>query len=124
MELESYTCENCILQRLEVVYHLFLRCNFARACWESIGVLTPRVNCPMRAVTRIKRQLKMPSAMEIIILMAWSIWKCRNGWLFENIAPTVARCRIFFAQELKWLQLRVNPSIRASLSSWMDQVDL
>jgi hypothetical protein len=39
MELESYTCENCILQRLEVVYHLFLICNFARSCWESIGVL-------------------------------------------------------------------------------------
>jgi hypothetical protein len=46
MELESYTCENCILQRLEVVYHLFLRCNFARACWESIGVLTTKGQLP------------------------------------------------------------------------------
>jgi hypothetical protein len=25
MELESYTCENCILQRLETWSHLFLR---------------------------------------------------------------------------------------------------
>jgi hypothetical protein len=124
MELESYTCENCILQRLEIVYHLFLRCNFARSCWESIGVLPPRINCPMRAVARIKRQLRVQCDMEIIIQMAWSIWKCRNGWLFENIAPTVQRCRFLFAQELKWLQLRVNPSTGAVLASWMNQVDL
>jgi hypothetical protein len=30
--LESYTCENCIWQREETLYHLFLRCNFAKAC--------------------------------------------------------------------------------------------
>jgi hypothetical protein len=32
MELESYTCENCILQRNETIYHLFLRCNFVKNC--------------------------------------------------------------------------------------------
>jgi hypothetical protein len=38
MYLDSYTCDLCILQRLETSAHLFLRCNFAKACWASIGV--------------------------------------------------------------------------------------
>jgi hypothetical protein len=39
MEFEFYICENCILQKNETVYHLFLRCNFTRNCWDSIGVV-------------------------------------------------------------------------------------
>jgi hypothetical protein len=38
MTLESYSCENCLWQREETLYHLFLRCNFAKACWNSIGI--------------------------------------------------------------------------------------
>jgi hypothetical protein len=37
MQLDSYTCDNCILQLKETVLHLFLRCNFARRCWLMIG---------------------------------------------------------------------------------------
>jgi hypothetical protein len=50
MQLDYYTCENCILQMIKSNYHLFLRCSFAKTCWESIGVITPRVSCPQRAV--------------------------------------------------------------------------
>jgi hypothetical protein len=32
MTLESYSCENCLWKREETLYHLFLRCNFAKAC--------------------------------------------------------------------------------------------
>jgi hypothetical protein len=87
MHLGSYVCENCILQKVETVYHLFLRCNFAKNCWRSIGVTPPRVNCPQRAATSITRQVQVQGALEIMILITWSIWKCRNGWIFENIPP-------------------------------------
>jgi hypothetical protein len=46
MQLDSYTFENCILQKVESNYHLFLRCSFAKNCWASIGVTTPRISCP------------------------------------------------------------------------------
>jgi hypothetical protein len=36
-DLESYTCDMCILHRLESSTHLFLR-NFAKAYLSSIGV--------------------------------------------------------------------------------------
>jgi hypothetical protein len=38
MILDSYTCDLCILQLLETNAHLFLQCNFDKACWNSIGV--------------------------------------------------------------------------------------
>lgn len=41
MELDSYTCENCILQKEEIVVHLLIRCNFAKKCWQTIGLTRP-----------------------------------------------------------------------------------
>jgi hypothetical protein len=38
MDLDCYSCELCLRHRLEKVTHLFLRCSFAKACWNSIGV--------------------------------------------------------------------------------------
>jgi hypothetical protein len=73
MELESYTCENCIWQKEETLYHLFLRCNFAKACWNSIGMNPPRIAQPEEASANLKQQLNVPFFMEIIILMTWSI---------------------------------------------------
>jgi hypothetical protein len=82
MTLESYSCENCIWQKEETLYHLFLRCNFAKACWNSIGMTPPRITNPKEASTNLKQQLNVPFSMEIVILMTWSIWKCRNhGYL-------------------------------------------
>lgn len=38
MNLDSCTCELCILQKRETVNHLFFQCNYARACWNQIGI--------------------------------------------------------------------------------------
>lgn len=37
MELDNYTCDLCIMQKLETVTHLFISCNFAKSCSASIG---------------------------------------------------------------------------------------
>jgi hypothetical protein len=124
MYLDSYSCENCILQRQETVYHLFFRCNFATRCWESIGLNPLRVICPQKAVIRLKRQLRHDSAIEIIILYAWCIWKCRNGWIFKNEAPTVIRFRLLLTQELRLLQYRVKEEIAENIVQWMQSVQL
>jgi hypothetical protein len=52
MQLDDYTCEMCIWQREETIYRLFLSCNFARACWDSIDLFGPITTNPEIAVQR------------------------------------------------------------------------
>lgn len=93
MVLESYSCELCILQRPETTEHMLLRCNFAKACWSSIGVTYVSSRTAFQIFRRMKQQLGVGFAMEVIILMSWSIWTTRNDWIFNNQDPLVANCK-------------------------------
>jgi hypothetical protein len=118
------TQENYIIQKSESVYHLFLRCKFAERCWRSIGVLPPRISCPRRAVKRLARQIHHACSLEIIILIASSIWKCRNGWIFENIPPTFERCWKFLGEELGLPSYRLRPHLADNLALWIQSMYL
>lgn len=87
MQLDSFVCELCILQRPETSVHLLLRCNFAKACGASIGVYYNSSRPVFEIFRRIKLQLGVSFFMEIIILMASSIWTSRNDWIFNNLDP-------------------------------------
>jgi hypothetical protein len=39
--------------------------------------------------------LDVPFFMEIIILMAWSVWTVRNDWVFNNIDASAMQTKIF-----------------------------
>jgi hypothetical protein len=54
MPLDSYTCDNCILQLEETFLHLFFRCNFARRCWLLIGITPPRTTDLINTLLRIR----------------------------------------------------------------------
>jgi hypothetical protein len=57
--------------------------------------------------------------MEIIILMAWSIWNTRNDWIFSELDPSVQRCRDKFVREFSLLLLRAKPASIPALQSWL-----
>jgi len=68
MELESYTCGLCVPQKLEKNAHLFLRCNFARACWASIGasvIITRPLLSIFKMIKEIKRNYKCHSSWKL-----------------------------------------------------------
>lgn len=70
MVLDSYVCEVCILQREETIIQLFIRCNFAKACWVSIGIRLP-VHLPILALIKfLKGKLDVPFYMDIAIISA------------------------------------------------------
>jgi hypothetical protein len=50
----------------------------------QIGVNVPTWLKLARATRHIKRLLRVPFAMEIIIIMCRCIWTERNDWLFNN----------------------------------------
>jgi hypothetical protein len=60
MPLDSYTCDNCILQIEETPIHLFFRCNFARRCWLLLGLLPPCSTDLLHTLIRIRSRLQVP----------------------------------------------------------------
>jgi hypothetical protein len=58
------------------------------------------------------------------MLMAWSIWKCQNGWIFDNMPPTVEGSRAFLRKEIIHLLLRLKPRVSENLVSLMQYVQL
>nr|TKW38199.1 hypothetical protein SEVIR_1G098100v2 [Setaria viridis] len=122
MALESYNCELCIRQKRETTYHLFFRCNFAKACWRSIGITYVHTRTILNILEQLRRKLGTPFSMEIIILMEWSIWTTRNNWMFNNIDPLSLECKRKFVSELKDLSIRINQRHRSRLEDWIQSL--
>jgi hypothetical protein len=77
---------------------------------------------PHRAVRHIKRQFRVPFALELITIMCWSIWTERNAWIFGNEAPTVTSCRETFKRELSMVVLRSRKRYTSALSQWLQSL--
>ncbi|KAG2555792.1 hypothetical protein PVAP13_8NG032700 [Panicum virgatum] len=122
MELDSVICDLCILQRLKTSTHLILRCSFAKACWDSIGVRFASKRPLLQIFEKIKRGLGVPFVLDIIILMAWSIWTMRNDWVFNYMDPSIQDCMRKFCKEFKLLLHRVNQSIGETMEALLDSV--
>jgi hypothetical protein len=119
MLLDSYTCENCILQHGETILHLFLRCNFARRCCLMIGITPSSTTDLVHALLRIRVRLKVPWRMEIIIIMSWCIWRSRNNWIFNEISPTVEACREMLKGEMRLICHRIKSGVGDRIRRWI-----
>jgi hypothetical protein len=59
---------------------------------------------PQRVVRCIKRTLRVPFAMKIIIIMCWRIWTSRNSWLFKDEDATIEKnAKILSRRSSPWL---------------------
>jgi hypothetical protein len=119
MPLDSFTCDNCILQIEETSIHLFFRCNFAKRCWLLLGLLSPGATDLLHTLLRIRRRLQVPWRLEAIIIMTWCIWRCRNNWIFNKIPPSVPECKAMFRSEIALLCHRVKPALKEDITSWL-----
>jgi hypothetical protein len=120
--LESYTCELCLHQRIETLRQLFISCPFAKNCWSSIDVTMAKWLRPERATTYLKWAINKLFAMEIIIIMCWSIWKQRNAWIFNAEDPSVARCFWRFKSEFALVILREKSAKQSPMNQWLESL--
>jgi hypothetical protein len=67
----------------------------------------------------IRRKFGVTFFMEIIVLMARSIWTVRNDWVFNNIDPSVQRCKDKFAGEFSLLLHRFKPDKASFMNVWL-----
>nr|TKW31626.1 hypothetical protein SEVIR_2G117900v2 [Setaria viridis] len=120
MHLDSNICEMCIHQKREMVTHLFLRCNFAKACWNSVGISFVSTRSSVHIFNQIRRHLNTSFFMEIIILMSWSIWTTRNDWTFNNVDPLISGTRSKFLTELSLVAShRMNSVLSQECLDWI-----
>jgi hypothetical protein len=100
--------------------HLFLTCPFAAECWDHI--------CPQRnrslviedAIKDVKNKLRIPFAMDIIVLTTWSIWIVRNNRIFNNKRPSLASWRAILHEELRLLGHRIKNKFKEQFFSWFE----
>ena len=74
MDLPSYDCVLCSTHSVETVEHLFLHCPFALDSWSLVLLQVPQLIDPHLVLQAFKENLAVPFFMEIIVLLAWSIW--------------------------------------------------
>ena len=115
MDLPSYNCVLCSSQVEESRFHLFLDCLFAQRCWEILG-LQINDNDPLRIIEDFNNQLNIPFALEVIIIMTWSIWMARNDLIFKNIAASLISVRSRFKVEFALFVLRAKHSSQLAMS--------
>nr|TKW22726.1 hypothetical protein SEVIR_4G247000v2 [Setaria viridis] len=120
MNLDSYACELCILQCKETVGYLFFRCNFAEACWNSIGVTYITTRPVLRIIRQIRDRLAVPFFMEVIILMLWSISTIRNDWMFNSVDPSIQKCKDNFSSEFALVLHRARSSMLQAVEDWLN----
>jgi hypothetical protein len=77
----------------ETVLHLFFGCQFSKACWHWVG-LTWIMPLPFfSTMTQAgKKYLQLPFFIhgDFFIIVAWKIWKQRNGVNFLKKRPNIS----------------------------------
>jgi hypothetical protein len=119
MPLDSFTCDNYILQMEETVIHVFFKCNFAQRCWLLLDIRPPRTTDLLHTLLRIRRRWQVPWRLESIIIMTWCIWKSRNNWIFNETPPTINEWKEMFKKEMILVCHRVKPSLKEEISNWL-----
>ena len=115
MALQDFNCVLCNAAVEESLSHLFVECPFATQCWGLINIQTNQHSDPFQNLQSFRDQLRVPFFMEVIILMAWTIWRSRNDLIFRQVNPSVLLALQNFKVELQLLLLRAKRSYSPGL---------
>ena len=120
MYLEDYNCVFCNLDHEEDLFHLFFHCPFAVSYWYSLNVLVPNSLDLEFLLQSFKSQLRVPFFVEVIVTMCWSIWSMRNDAIFNNLAPSLQRCKMVFRKEFALVILRGKAKFHPLVDQWLE----
>jgi hypothetical protein len=71
-------------------------------------------------LSSLKLAISKPFFMKIIMLVTWSIWITRNGFIFKAAIPSVYRCRKVFKDELALLVHKAKKKSYHGIVSWVE----
>ena len=103
MFLESYNCVFCLEGVEETRDHLFLKCNFAKDCWNLLGLNLP-VQCSFpEVILLMKTHLHSDFFLNAVILMCWTVWGARNDIISNGRRRSINNCFHVFITALSSL---------------------
>jgi len=124
MVIDSYNCVLCNLSTEEVSDHLFLNSQFARQCWNILGISIANNSSFPEIVPSLRNNLQPKFFMVAIILMCWSMWSDRNDLIFNGIQANIQNCRRKFLEEIRLVQHRVKQSLQTDFHAWILSLNL
>ena len=119
MQLDDYNCVLCQQQTEETLMHLLFYCNFAKNCWWALNFAYAGNLSIFHIVEDWRNYVSAPFALDIFILVCWSIWMVRNGVIFKNKVASVDDCKRNLTAEALMLQHRTKARITPLLESWI-----
>ena len=122
MELQDYNCAICQDLVEESLSHLFIGCPFATSCWNWLQLEVDHQLDFMQNLELFRRQLQVPFFPEIIIIMCRTIWKARNGLIFNQVQPLIQESKKEFKQEFALLLLRAKRKYFPSIELWLNRL--
>jgi hypothetical protein len=122
MAMDSYDCVLCNMPTEECLDHLFLTCDFAKQCWNLLGINIHQSDSFPDVVSSFRDKLQSEFFMVAVILLCWSIWTARNGWIFKNMHPSIQNCKQSFLTELRLVLHRIKPSALPRFELWMHSI--
>jgi hypothetical protein len=101
------TCTNTYQACKEETWSHLIKYGFARRCWHIIGVTPLKNSNPYLVVQEFWRKSRKSWSMEMLVIMARCIWKCKNSWTFEGTPPTTHQCKAIFKKEFLLVTYRM-----------------
>ena len=115
---------NCVLCQqsvIEDVDHLFFSCEFAKNCWDTIGVSWDMNKSRRDRLQKAMANASHPNFQEFFASAAWNIWKEQNDYIFNGVEPSLASWKRRTKQDLFIHQFRVKP---AGVQHLLDRITL
>jgi hypothetical protein len=120
--LQSYQCVLQSCSEEETLVHLFWVCPFAKNCWDFICPQRDRGLSILEALEDMRFKMKLPFAMEVLILSAWGIWIVRNNKIFKDQNTEFNNWKAIFFQELRLLVHRMKKKHVNSFKEWIQSL--
>jgi hypothetical protein len=100
---------------------LFFECNFSERVWNYLQINWTHGQEVQMILSATKLSFGKPFFMEVLILSCWSIWKQRNGQIFQGERPTFSGWKRNFLRDVPLLEYRIKQkhlnSLLASIGS-------
>lgn len=70
-------------------------------------------------ITLARLKFAQRGFLEVFFLVAWHIWKQRNGLIFQNIRPSFQALRSLFVKEVFLHMCRMKDPLKQIVSDWL-----